>query len=466
MKLRADPERCGRGPTCGSPLVSRLNATVVLCGLLCGDEPAHGADLSLRLSTRLILESVDELPVTDRPPDSLLAAAAVGQDLIFIGALHPSASGQSRYSVERHHALGDVRWVDVQESPDTLGRSLVVTSNGFVHSISAGKLYTYNPAGLRVPTAEPANGSAPITRLAASTGGLFLHLDQLGGGCADRVFRLSLDGSSIVNWTFKSPLPCPRFVTEDRLGGIISIQTGLPNDSPAFSVCSYQSEAGTNWRAFWEGALPVQSNGSGSPPEVVQTGNGSFILIGGIRPGQRTEMAKSFGKSDIWLGWLGADGHRLAEQTYGGLGEESALAVGEILYGHLVLVGRTIGSGVSGAKRTDGDGTWVLQLDAAGDVERDYVLPEGRHVATLFDGTSVRVVLSKTHSWVVHQFRALPQFVVVADAADNETFAVEVSTDLKTWSTRAQGVGGTIELRDIATDSARFFRAVTEVSNP
>ena len=268
-----------------------------------------------------------------------------------------------------------------------------------------------------------------------------------------------IDRSFSIIRNFGLQQPTWRFAGSTSDGCLLVVASETDGSRFSYDASCYSPGIGSNWRQTWEGARAPKRR-RGDFPEIVEVADGGFVLLGGVTPDQRTDRSLAFGKTDAWLGFLDADGRKLLEQTYGGEGDEAVTGLHNLPDSRLLLVCETSGSGISGRKRVPGDGAWVLQLSAGGEIENEFVLTGGVPFASFVDGNHARVLLVAPDGWVVQHFEVERHFRVRASAGAGEMVSVESSPDLKTWTPVATGVRGTVELEEALAPGMRFFRAV------
>ena len=120
-------------------------------------------------------------------------------------------------------------------------------------------------------------------------------------------------------------------------------------------------------------------------------------------------------------------------------------------------------SGVSGNKGVDGDGFWILRLDATGIKQDEWLLPgAGRDLFSTRSGFSI--VTDDLEGGKIADL-TISRGIRVKTKSSGTPYSVDISPDLLTWTNLLNRFNGDLELSEAIGVQNKFFR-VREVEPP
>jgi hypothetical protein len=221
--------------------------------------------------------------------------------------------------------------------------------------------------------------------------------------------------------------------------------------------CFVATDAGvaavsTNGTAEW-------SYGGGGPLPLFPCRDGGLLVSGGAG-----FQAPSYGGSDIWLRRIDGGGHRLWDRSFGGVGYEILGSIQQTADGGFLVAGWTQGSQVSGNKGVDGDGVWLLKLNAQGFKESESVItpspfdtlrpcPPTALIPTSFGFRAF------ANSWILD---LAVRRVIDISATPNtgKALKLDFSYDLMNWTNIVSRFSSTVSLQDDMEVGPKFYRSV------
>ncbi|MBI5635246.1 MAG: SBBP repeat-containing protein, partial [Nitrospirae bacterium] len=167
------------------------------------------------------------------------------------------------------------------------------------------------------------------------------------------IFKLNSDGSTDWVWTYAmTGFEYINSIVQTSDGGYIAAGTFLSSGSGPREtlIIKLNSDGSTDWmNTYGDGAT-----GDEEARVIQQTIDGGYIVAGDT---------SSFGSggTDAWVFKLNNDGSVAWEKTYGGTGDDYARSVHQTADSGYILAGSTTSYG-------PGIDSWVLKLDASGDI--------------------------------------------------------------------------------------------------
>src|SRR5262249_16268409 len=147
----------------------------------------------------------------------------------------------------------------------------------------------------------------------------------------------------------------------------VSLPSGVKSSANYGSADYWVVRLDSNGNKLWDQSYG--GSGNDSLYSLQQTSDGGFIMGG---PSSSTPAANktslNFGNSDFWLVRIDANGTKLWDQSYGGIGYDALFSVRQTTDGGFILGGYS-SSTPSGTKTTPNYGDndyWVVRLDANG----------------------------------------------------------------------------------------------------
>lgn len=109
--------------------------------------------------------------------------------------------------------------------------------------------------------------------------------------------------------------------------------------------------------------------GYDAPNAIVSRKGGGFAAVGGSESSDLPDAQKTSGGRDFWLVATDAGGVPLWNKTYGGSGDDEALAIAELSDGGFALAGKTQSTDLPGGQKSLGqDDMWLVRTDANGNL--------------------------------------------------------------------------------------------------
>jgi hypothetical protein len=197
--------------------------------------------------------------------------------------------------------------------------------------------------------------------------------------------------------------------------------------------------------------------GGGAPP-LFPCRDGGLLVGGGS--GFQTP---SYGGSDILLRRIDGGGHRLWDRSFGGVGNETLGCVQQTADGGFLVAGWTERSQVSGNKGVDGDGIWLLKLNAQGFKESESVITPSRFYP---DSPRTPTVLIPTsfgyrafgNEWMLDV--AVRRVIDISATATGKALKLDFSYDLVNWTNIVSRFSSTVSLQDDMEVGPKFYRSL------
>ncbi|MCC6525823.1 MAG: hypothetical protein IT373_24460 [Polyangiaceae bacterium] len=285
------------------------------------------------------------------------ALVSAGGDDLFLAAIDPG--GTERWS-QRHGDGADQHAAALGLGPD--GAALWIAGS-FAGTLDLG-------AG---PLVQTGVEDAFFAKLA--TTGALAWARRFGGAGSARALAVAVSqaGRSVVAGTFDGNIDF-----DDALpGGIVTTQGGVDLFAARFDP--YGNAFGSGWPLVVgdpDDQCPAAPGGCHLALAVRTTGAHEEILFAGgfqgfLPLGTEEPALVSAGGSDVFVAMLFENGHPLWRRSLGGVGDESALAVGLDAAGNALVAGRhagtlDLGGGKSLAGK-GGDDAFVAKLATTGD---------------------------------------------------------------------------------------------------
>lgn len=171
-----------------------------------------------------------------------------------------------------------------------------------------------------------------------------------------------------------------------------------------------------------------------------------------------TKAAPFYGVSDIWLVRLDSSAHKLWDRSFGGVGAEALGSVQQTEDGGFLVAGWTAGSQVSGNKAVDGNGIWLLKLDANGFKEGESVIQSDtlEEPNQLLPAPTGYLLAATSTSWIADlNIRHVIDLMVTPTGS---AFKVDYSFDLLNWTNLVSRYNGTINLEEDIAPGPKYFR--------
>ena len=200
---------------------------------------------------------------------------------------------------------------------------------------------------------------------------------QTSQGSSDYwVIKIDANGNKLWDKTFGGSAHDyvqDAIVTEDQgyllYGYSSSGQTGDKSEISRGSYDYWIVKIDANGNKLWDKSFGgLQPDYAAS---VTSTSEGGFLLLGESDSevsGEKSQASK--GSRDYWVVKIDANGNKIWDKVYGGIGDESAAKLVKAFGGGFILAGHS-DSGITGDKSEISRGSadyWVVKIDADGNL--------------------------------------------------------------------------------------------------